>query len=177
MRRLILLAPMFLALCIYCNQARADVSGLEGRSRVYGNRGALSDYSVTVKLDRVAFLLNEVAGNYRLVRIVIKNKTNRTLALSSTNDALEYVYVSDGADKVVRAHLAIDKEAERFWKDQPKDIQRKLRYPSEIESNDERIIYVFFPRATQNDLPTSFTWTIKSLQQPIEIRPFEAAAR
>ena len=124
---------------------------------------------MSVRFDRVIYLLSIAAGKYRVFPVLIENPAGgRSLVLSREQDS--FTVVADGHP--VRGILDLAQADPAMWDGLDTNLRQALLYPAAIEADQALTIYVLAPAAEISGLPTSFTYAIQSLGRPLElVRP------
>jgi len=159
-----------------------DVGAEEGRRTYYigaatpGNDGI--PCSFFVEIEKVTFLLTDLANKYKVLRIRVENRSPTSLQLSSDNDTFDFVTGKQGN---VRAVLNLQKADPELWDSLDIVMREALVYPkiikgaknSSIGRAEVSYFFAFFPKERIKLLPLRFEYTIASLGQRvvIETRP------
>jgi hypothetical protein len=161
----------------------ASISGGTNVSVEYNGEVRAADgaeqYRFNITIEPVMFRLQAMQGKYKLLRLRVLNATSTPLALSADRDRLE-ILSRDGSS--VSALLNPQRGDAVFWDALEANTRETLAYPVTLKgapasapgarpsSPESLYIYVLVPAAQVNDVPTSFRYTIASLNQTIVIR-------
>lgn len=167
--------------------AQAEVSGASV-SRTVSYRADLQveseagePCSFSISLDPVLFGLHTLQGKYRVVRILVSNRSGKPVTLSPRADRLK-VRLHDGRE--VDAILNMQQADPTIWDRLSDEVRRALAYPKSIPAGDESAVgrgsqvafFVFLPVEVA-DPPKSFELSIDSLHRSVVIdRPPATAA-
>jgi hypothetical protein len=171
------------------SRLRASVSGTASVSVEYVADVRQADgsgsYSFNVSIEPLMFRLQSVQGKYRLLRLRVQNSTAATIAFSS--DADRFDVITRGA--TVPAVLNPQHVDAPFWDALDATTRETLAYPMSLKgvapaapgarpaSPESIYIYLLVPASQVSQVPDSFTYSIKSLNQVITIRTRPPMAR
>jgi hypothetical protein len=162
---------------------RSEMSGESGRTKTFIGKLDFADKSsnqceFSVEIERVTFKLNAVNNKYKVIRIRVENRAAEVIRLSGDDDLIE-VETADG--KVVRGTFDLRRQDAAVWDSWGPDMRKLLTYPSaisrakgdDLSTRQPAVVYIFafFPAVSVPDVPSSFRYTIKSVGEPITIRP------
>lgn len=123
----------------------------------------------TVEYDPVLLWSTSVDGKFRLLRVVLENGDKApAVRLSKDADSFEVVLKSR---KKIRAALDLEGSFDvKTWDGLPPKVRADLIYPVELSPNSARAVYVLVRIEDFTDEPASFTYVIRSLPEPLELR-------
>jgi hypothetical protein len=127
-----------------------------------------------VEFEPLLFRLTTMRDKYRLIRVIVRNTSDRKLVLSLTADRME-VQLPAGPRPAV---LNLGTHDPELWDSLPADLRKALAYPGSVDAGEERSVFVFIPATEPAATPLALRYTIASLPGgPIVIRDMTPAKR
>jgi hypothetical protein len=131
-------------------------------------------WTFDAELEPLLLRLATVRDRYRLVRVAIRNTSDRTLALSLTADRME-IQLAGGLRPAI---LDLGTHDPELWDSLPADVRTLIAYPRSVDAGEERSVFVFIPVAEPAVAPRAFRYTIASLPTgPVVIRDMTPATK
>lgn len=161
-----------------------SVIGAIPSARGNGGKGKAQEYTATInfggetiefstRIEKVLFSITSVQNKFKVIRIQIVNKSEKSLPLSVDNDAIDVVI--DG--KKVAGILDIFRKDSAFWDGLTPEIRKSLAYPPNVPSREGESIFVFIPKDTAENIPEVFRYKIATLPGEVVIEQRRAAAK
>jgi hypothetical protein len=128
----------------------------------------------------VIFYLGTVNNKYHVLLIRVMNTTHAPLKLTKDQDTAELRF-SDGQS--VKGLLNLPAVDHATWDGLETEIRTAVAYPEAVEAGEEEGIYLYIPVGDvsgprkQHRMPSTIIYNIKSLPDPIALRPHVAAAK
>ncbi|MHC4270108.1 MAG: hypothetical protein ACYSTS_16815 [Planctomycetota bacterium] len=155
----------------------AFCNGGKGKKTFYKGQIKLGEEEVcefSTEIEQVLFRINSVENKYKVVRIKIINKSEKTLHLSIDKDKLELAY-NEGH---ITGILDLSKYDPIFWDALDSDIRNTLVYPQIVEGKgEEENVFVFIPNPKLEKLPLAFIYTIESLPGRKEVDIYDTTPK
>ena len=125
----------------------------------------------SVELEPLLFRLATLGDRYGVVRVAVRNASDRRLSLSLTADRMELLVPLGLGSGTQPAILDLSAHDPGLWDSLPADLRAAIAYPRSVEAREEESVFVFVPLAETWIAPHTFQYTIASLPGgPVRIR-------
>jgi hypothetical protein len=124
--------------------------------------------------DPILFQLTSFRGKYKVVRIDLVNKGQKTFLLSAADDRL-VALISGRAVPMILDLGAGDREA---WDSLGDEMRRNLAYPAKIDPGEQATVFAYLKDLQPNAAVTELHYSVASFPaSPITLRTAPAMAR
>lgn len=161
---------------VLANGGKAKNSVFEGSARPQTGSGT---FNFTIETSPVIFYLGTVNNKYHVLLIRVVNKANVPLNLAIERDTVELQF-ADG--QKVKGLLNLRATDPATWDSLEAGMRTAVAYPEVVKAGEEEGIYLYVPvndvagPRKEHVMPSSITYSIKSLSAPIYLRPPGATA-
>jgi hypothetical protein len=116
-------------------------------------------YELSSDIEPILFPLVTLQDKYRVLRIRMRNRSKRTLALSKAGDAVS-VETPRGP---VRGILDLPAHDRAVWDKLDRKFRENLIYPEHVEAGEEDNVFVFLPATEITTVPMQLRYKFGSL--------------